>query len=155
MNIEAGQVYRHFKGGIYKVLTLAKHTETGEDMVIYQDVYGSHETYARPREMFESPVDRAKYPDAEQDMRFKLMTDEEPESSGLKPLVEAFLDADTMNERIEILKRLQDTVDDDDIDIMAGVMDFDIGREHSLPERYKMLMDSLSVRGRFETNRLR
>ena len=34
MSIEAGQVYRHFKGGIYKVLTLAKHTETGEDMVI-------------------------------------------------------------------------------------------------------------------------
>ena len=155
MDIEAGQVYRHFKGGIYKVITLARHTETGADMVIYRDVYGSHETYARPREMFESSVDKAKYPEAEQDMRFELMDDKEPESSGLKPLVEAFLDADTVSERIEILKRLQDTVNDDDIDIMAGVMDFDIGREHGLPERYRMLMDSLSVRGRFETNRLR
>ncbi len=155
MNIEADQVYRHFKGNIYKVITLAKHSETGEEMVVYRDVYGSHETYVRPREMFESPVDRQKYPDAEQEMRFELMDETEAAGTGLKPLVEAFLDADGANERMEILKRLQDTVNDDDIDIMAGVMDFDIGRDHSLPERYKMLMDSLSVRGRFETNRLR
>jgi len=42
-----GQVYRHYKGGLYRVLHLAKHTETSELLVIYQSLhFGSY--YARP-----------------------------------------------------------------------------------------------------------
>lgn len=42
-----GKRYRHYKGGIYTVLHLAKHTETDEILVIYQsDGFGSY--YARP-----------------------------------------------------------------------------------------------------------
>ncbi len=155
MNILPDQVYRHFKGNIYKVITLAKHTETGEEMVVYRDVYGSHDTYVRPREMFESPVDKIKYPDATQELRFELMDENKAESKGLKPLTEAFLDSDTTKERMDILKRMRDIIEDDDIDIMAGVLDLDISRDHDVNTRYKMLMDSLGIRGRFETNRLR
>lgn len=155
MNIQPDQVYRHFKGNIYKVITLAKHTETGEEMVVYRDVYGSHDTYVRPKAMFESPVDKAKYPDATQEYRFELMDENESASKGLKPLTEAFLDADTSKERMDILKRMKDIIEDDDIDIMAGVLDLDISRDNDLNTRYKMLIDSLEIRGRFETNRLR
>lgn len=44
--------YRHFKGNIYRTLHVVKHTETGEDMVIYQAMYGKGEKWARPKSMF-------------------------------------------------------------------------------------------------------
>lgn len=68
--ITAG-LYRHFKGNMYRVLFIAKHTETSEDTVVYRAEYGDHQLYVRPYDMFASEVDRAKYPNAEQKYRFE------------------------------------------------------------------------------------
>ena len=66
-------LYRHFKGGYYRVIAIAKHSETQEKLVIYQSVSDESSVWARPYEMFFGPVDREKYPDIEQEFRFHYL----------------------------------------------------------------------------------
>ena len=51
-NIVVGKKYRHFKGNEYLVLHVAKHSETLEDMVVYQALYGERGVWVRPLSMF-------------------------------------------------------------------------------------------------------
>lgn len=51
--VQAGEIYRHFKGGMYGVLAVAKHHDSKEDWVVYKDLY-TNEIYIRPINNFES-----------------------------------------------------------------------------------------------------
>lgn len=70
--IQLGRVYRHFKGDYYLVEAVAHDSETGALCVIYRKLYGDGGLWVRPLAMFLEPVDRKKYPDAEQAYRFEL-----------------------------------------------------------------------------------
>lgn len=48
--------YRHFKGNDYEVIGCATHTETGEEFVVYYQLYGKRRLWIRPKEMFLSSV---------------------------------------------------------------------------------------------------
>ena len=54
--ITIGKTYKHYKGSIYKVIALAKHSETLEDMVVYQSVK-TNEIWVRPKKMWSEIVD--------------------------------------------------------------------------------------------------
>ncbi|MFO1718828.1 DUF1653 domain-containing protein [Pseudomonas aeruginosa] len=56
MDLQAG-LYRHYKGQNYRVLGVARHSETEEALVIYQALYGEFGLWVRPLEMFTEAVE--------------------------------------------------------------------------------------------------
>lgn len=71
-----GQYYKHFKGNIYKVIHIAKHSETLEDMVVYQAMYGEKGIWVRPKAMFDEVIER----DGKTFRRFKEISSEEADA---------------------------------------------------------------------------
>lgn len=57
MDIKPGK-YRHFKGNMYEVIGVAKHSETLEEMVVYRALYGSGDLWVRPVSMWNETVER-------------------------------------------------------------------------------------------------
>ena len=60
MTIEPG-TYRHFKGNLYRVIGVARHSETLEEMVVYQALYGERGLWVRPAAMWNETVIRENY----------------------------------------------------------------------------------------------
>ena len=59
---EKAQYYRHFKGGKYKLLHIAKDSEDpSRELVVYQALYGDRGIWVRPKDMFFSDVNRDGY----------------------------------------------------------------------------------------------
>ena len=71
MEVKTNGIYKHFKGKMMKVLYIAKHSETLEDLVVYKDL-DDESIWARPYNMFLEKVDKEKYPDVDQVYRFEL-----------------------------------------------------------------------------------
>lgn len=206
------EIYKHFKGNLYQIVTIAQHSETGEQLVIYQAMYGDFKIYARPLAMFTSEVDKVKYPEVQQRFRFELQgadadrqtreTDEvnggqtttqaaptatardaaiwtaqaaavqdaatvaaqataqpasvetQPEEPELDPLVLEFLDADSYEQKLNILAGLHHRITDEMITTMAIACDIEVN-DGETEERYEELKNCLLTMEKFECNRLR
>ena len=197
------EIYKHFKGGLYQITAIAEHTETGEQLVVYQALYGDFKTYARPLAMFTEKVDKEKYPGAGQEYRFELLqqgiqpradenagtqehsgplrnewsrmdekvqeqtqsdlprTDEhiqaqEPpiEECPLDPFVIEFLDADSYEQRLNILAGLHHRITEEMLTTMAIACDVELG-DGDTEERYEALKSCLLTLEKYECNRLR
>lgn len=216
------EIYRHFKGNTYQILAIAKDSEDGHLIVVYQALYGSYEIYARDLVQFMSLVDRIKYPEAEAQYRFTKVDSAQPtvndknghsysqtdtktdtgnsdsrsnsqmdtghfesksevnvnaeyqssqsdektdaghqdEQSDAKsdagyqmdPQVEAFLDADSYEEKLNILAGLHRRITDDMLKIMALTMDIELN-PGSTQEQYDELKNCLLTRNKFEADR--
>ena len=140
-----GEIYKHFKGNLYEVLAIAKHTETMEDMVIYQEVDGEA-TYARPLEMFASKVDKEKYPEILQAYRFEL----QDQKSRLS--IMDFLDLSTATEKIQYLETMKDSMTEEFVGIAAQSLDF-VENDGTLDERYRALLQYLRTVEKYEKRR--
>lgn len=210
------EIYKHFKGNLYQVVTVAEHTETGKLLVVYQAMYGDFKTYARELEMFTSRVDREKYPDAAQEFRFELQgpdsgrqiresgpadgigkqeeqkdspekaehpasgtgglrepaggaekaehkvssvsnvggsTPAAQEPSGLDPMVEQFLDADSYEEKLNLLAGLHHRITQDMVTTMAVASDIEV-EDGELEDRYQQLKNCLLTLEKYECKRL-
>lgn len=208
------EIYKHFKGNLYQVVTIAEHSETGEQLVIYQALYGDFKTYARPLAMFTGEVDRQRYPEVTQRFRFELQGAEadrqireteaagvehpvstqttvtasqpaasqatptvaqniaaqatataaqttiapvspaEDEEPALDPLVLEFLDADSYEEKLNILAGLHHRITNEMITTMAISCDIEVN-DGEPEERYEELKNCLLTMEKFECNRLR
>ena len=169
---QPGWRYRHFKGGLYQIVTLALNTETGEDMVVYQALYDDFKVYVRPLSMFLSETDFVKYPDSTQPMRFERVDAEDDRNvpkplettscepsfeetteelpDGISPKLIAFLDADSDEERYTILNEMEDIVDDHMIDTMAVVSDLVI-EDGPISQRFQELKRCIRTRIQYES----
>lgn len=166
-----GEIYRHFKNKLYQVIAVAKHTETGEDMVVYQALYGDFAVYVRPLAMFLGEVDHEKYPHSREQYRFEKVErgrtvedtvgNMEPEEkaepeevNGVDPRLLAILDADTYNEKYKLLSSMQGDMTDRLINDLAVALDIAVD-DGPVDQRYEKLKSALAMLCKYEVNRLR
>lgn len=152
------EIYRHFKGNLYQIVAIATHSETGEELVIYQAMYGEQQVYARPLSMFFDKVDKDKYPNITQEYRFELQEKKQEEIVDtqweIDPLVLEFIEADTYEQRLNILASLHHRITDEMITTMAVSCDVEVS-DGDIEERYEGLKTCLLTLDKYECNRLR
>ena len=189
-----GERYRHFKNKLYQIVGVARHSETGERMVVYQQLYGDYGVWVRPLNLFLSPVDKEKYPDADQEWRFEKvgeapgtagpdpsekpgpgaaetaagsepepgkkpgqtadMLPGTPESPALNPLLFDFLDAETIEKRLEVLNAMRGKVGQREIDSLYAALDLK-PVSGSAAEELDHLRQVLLLQKKYDADRLR
>lgn len=113
----AGERYRHYKGNLYQIVAVAMHTETEEEMVVYQALYGDYKVFVRPFKMFFETV---KNTDGNMVPRFA----KERGCTGVDSTAcKAVEKSDAFNEKMEIKAEVKtvDKEDTADIPIAEGI----------------------------------
>lgn len=156
-NPKAGEVYRHFKGNNYEVISIATGSEDGEAQVVYKALYPPYTVYVRPLEMFMEPVNREKYPNAMQEYRFEKI-DPEAEAKNAENAIDqrliAFLEAKDYQGKLDILDNMEGNVSEQTIIAMAVSMDIELN-EGTIEEKFRSLRKCIQTMQMYEGTRLR
>ena len=134
----SGELYRHFKGKLYQVVAIARHSETREELVIYQALYGDYQVYARPLTMFVSEVDHTKYPQVTQRYRFERVDRETLEEE--TPRAEASDNLRVMGTQAEAMAKYMKgaQAESKDSEVNAKLMAFFDAQD--MEEKYNILI---------------
>lgn len=173
-----GQKYRHFKGGLYQVITNGIHSETNEEMVVYQALYGDFRVYIRPLSMFLELLDKTAYPDVEQKLRFQPVCGpdaavasadsqepvasqgtsktESPKPEGqeteVNPYLLQFLEAETFGAKLKIFLEMRDSINEVLLTEIAASLDISTGTG-TLEEQYASVQYALHTLAKYERNK--
>lgn len=154
-----GQRYRHFKGNLYQIITIGLHSESGEEMVVYQALYGDFQVYIRPLNMFLEAVDKKKYPEAGQEFRFQLVDTvkksvslPEDTEEAVSPLLLQFLDADTYSRKLKIFLEMRESIDEVMLADVAASLDISTGTG-TLEEQYASVQYALHTLAKYERSK--
>lgn len=165
-----GEFYRHFKGNTYQIVAIAKDAENMSEQVVYQALYGTYEIYVRPLEEFMEKLDPEKYPETAQATRFELVQlngttvqqeiedadsrEVSPKQSSVDEIFLQFLDADTSEEKLELLYEMKDDMDSRIVNNIAASMDLPVDEE-DIEGQFAFIEQNLKQRIRFECTRFR
>ena len=170
-----GEFYRHFKGKLYQVIAVAEHAETGEQLVIYQALYGTFRVYARPLSMFTGETDREKYPDISQKYRFEKTEpeqedqdrkeEEERKEEEVRPeedspgkdtdaLLLAFVETGDFGVKLDILSAMAEKIRQKDLDLLYEALDLP-KVPGDIREQLRSIEQYLQMRRKFDGERLR
>ena len=157
---EAGEKYRHFKGGIYEILHCAISTETREEMVVYVAVNRTKgKVFVSRLVNFMSPLIREQADEWGQKYRFEKIEEVAPicESEALQDdmtMILEFLDLEKNEEKLEYLKKHRLVMSERILTAAEESLE-NAEREESLEERYAGLVRFLQMKSRYESGRLR
>lgn len=68
---ENASIFKHFKGNLYKIVTIAKDSEDLKEKVVYQGQYEDNPCWIRDKEDFFGLLNKEKYPNIDQEYRFE------------------------------------------------------------------------------------
>ena len=153
-NIPAvNEYYRDYLGNDVVILTLATDAEEGDRMVVYQSVR-SGENYVITLEKFQSRVNDSKHPELKGADRFVKLDPGAISHASVDPRLEAFIDARTTSEKLEILRTMKEDATDVMLTIMGTYLDMDLENK-SRDDKYNAIKNSLLMKQQYEGGRLR
>ncbi|MBQ7765917.1 MAG: DUF1653 domain-containing protein [Lachnospiraceae bacterium] len=154
---KAGEVYRHFKGNNYEVISIATGSEDGESQVVYKALYAPYTVYVRPLEMFMEKVNKEKYPNAIQVYRFEKIDPEkeaQEEEKKIDQRLIAFLETKDYQGKLDILDSMEYNVSEQTVIAMAVSMDIELN-DGTVEEKFRSLRKCIQTMQMYEGKRLR
>ena len=174
--LRPGTICTGLKEGAYQIVATAKERNSGEEMIVYQQLFSPFTVYTetverfldrvkqnsgenvsrRPRETNGETTKRCETSRETGEQREECCETKEAKTSAgeaeIHPEFRRFLDAKGYNERIEILKGMRGIVDNTMINSMAVLLDTEI-KDGPVGDRFDELLEFMQMKGRYEIDR--